>query len=102
MTAVSVQDKRRRVVIDGHPKVGNLAGFANYTANRVANADFEDRGKATAPRGPSCRTNVVLKAKGRIAAGREIRMDYDMGVVGWPFRGEQMLKRGVQDRQAGR
>ena len=59
MTAVSVQDKRRRVVIDGHPKFGNLAGFANYAANRVANADFEDRGKATAPRGPSCRTNVV-------------------------------------------
>ena len=45
MTAWSVQDKRRRVVIDGHPKFGNLAGFANYAANQVANADFEDRGK---------------------------------------------------------
>ena len=57
MTAWSVQDKRRRLVIDGHPRCGNLAGFANYAANRVANADFEDRGKRTA-RGRACSTNA--------------------------------------------
>jgi len=82
-------------VIDGHPKFGNLAGFANYAANQVANADFEDRGKRTA-RGWAGSTNVVLKAKGHISAGREIRVDYDMGVVGRPFR-EQMIKRGVSE-----
>eukprot|EP00966_Prymnesium_polylepis_P035812 831562-Prymnesium_polylepis.1 len=78
MAAVSVQDKRRRVMIDGHPKFGNLAGFANYAANRVANADFEDRGKATAPRGPSrsvvrikCRAEGQGSHRGR--ARREIR-----------------------------
>jgi len=97
MTAWSVQDKRCRLVIDGHPRCGNLAGFANYAANRVANADFEDRGKRTA-RGRACSTNVVLKAKGHISAGREIRVDYDMGVVGRPFR-EQMIKRGVAESE---
>ena len=100
MTAWSVQDKRRRVVIDGHPKFGNLAGFANYAANQVANADFEDRGKRTA-RGGAGSTNVVLKAKGHISAGQEIRVDYDMITtmdynVGRPFR-TQMIKRGVPE-----
>ena len=100
MTAWSVQDKRRRLVIDGHPKFGNLAGFANYAANQVANADFEDRGKRTA-RGGAGSTNVVLKAKGHISAGREIRVDYDMittldYTVGRPFR-TQMIKRGVPE-----
>ena len=49
-------------------------------------------------RGPPTLTNVVQKAKGRIAAGREIRVDYDIGVVGWPFR-EQMIKRGVTESE---
>ena len=100
MTAWSVQDKRCRLVIDGHPKFGNLAGYANYAANQVANADFEDRGKRTA-RGWAGSTNVVLKAKGHISAGREIRVDYDMittldYTVGRPFR-TQMIKRGVPE-----
>ena len=42
----------------------------------------------------TCRTDVVLKAWARITAGQEIRVDYDMGVAGKPFRA-QMLKRGV-------
>ena len=50
MTAWSVQDKRRRVVIDGHPKFVNLAGFTNYAANQVANADFEDKVEASVRR----------------------------------------------------
>ena len=94
MTAIDVQDRRRRVVIDGHPKFNNLAGFANYAAHRVANAVFEDRGKATRQRSAACRTDVVLKAWAHIAAGQEIRVDYDMGVAGRPFRA-QMLERGV-------
>ena len=94
MTAIDVQDWRRRVVIDGHPKFGGLSGFANYAAHRVANAVFEDQGKAARHRGETCRSNVVLKAWVHIAAGQEIRVDYDMGVSGKPFR-EQMLKRGV-------
>ena len=94
MTAIDVQDWRRRVVIDGHPKFGGLSGFANYAAHRVANAVFEDQGKAARHRGDTYRTNVVLKAWVHIAAGQEIRVDYDMGVSGKPFR-EQMLKRGV-------
>ena len=94
MTAVDVHDKRRMVVIDGRLDRGNLAGFANYASNRVANADFEDRGRATARSKGAPRTNVVLQAKVRVEAGREIRVDYDMGVVGRPFRA-QMIKRGV-------
>jgi hypothetical protein len=74
------------VVIDGRPKFNNLAGFANYAAHRVANAVFEDQGKVTRPRSATCRTDVVLKAWARIAAGQEIRVDYDMGVAGKPFR----------------
>eukprot|EP00966_Prymnesium_polylepis_P066343 1540135-Prymnesium_polylepis.1 len=50
MTAIDVQDRRRRVVIDGHPNFGNLVGFANYAAHRVANAVFEDQGKVARPR----------------------------------------------------
>eukprot|EP00966_Prymnesium_polylepis_P077603 1797837-Prymnesium_polylepis.1 len=92
MTAIDVQDRRRRVVFDGHPKFNNLAGFANYAAHRVANAVFEDQGKVIRPRSATCRTDVVLKAWARITAGQEIRVDNDMGVAGKPFRA-QMLKR---------
>ena len=85
-------------MIDGHPKHGNLAGYANYASDRVANADFEDRGRATVRSAGAPRTNVVLQAKVRIEAGSEIRVDYDMGVVGRPFRA-QMLRRGVAGRE---
>ena len=98
MTAVDVHDKRRHVVIDGHPRHGNLAGFANYASDRVANADFEDRGRATARGEGVPRTRVVLQAKVRVEEGREIRVDYDMGVVGRPFRA-QMLRRGVAESE---
>eukprot|EP00966_Prymnesium_polylepis_P089739 2077967-Prymnesium_polylepis.1 len=73
MTAIDVQDWRRRVGIDGHPKFGGLAGFASYAAHRVANAVFEDQRKAARQRGDACRTSVVLKAWVHIAAGQEIR-----------------------------
>ena len=42
----------------------------------------------------ACRTDVVLKAWAHIETGQEIRVDYDMGVTGRPFRA-QMLRRGV-------
>ena len=89
-----LRDRRRRVVIDGHPQFGNLAGYANYAANKVANAVFEDQGGVKRPRGAECRTDVVLKAKVQVTAGQEVRVDYDMGVVSRPFR-QQMIRRGV-------
>ena len=98
MTAVDVCDRRRRIVIDGHPQFGNLAGYANYAANKVANAVFEDQGWVKRPRGAECRTDVVLKAKVQVAAGQEIRVDYDMGVVSRPFR-QQMIRRGVAESE---
>ena len=94
MTAVDVRDNKRRVVIDGHPKHGNLAGYANYAAHKVANAVFEDQGKIVRSRDAGGSTDVVLQAWAHIAAGQEIRVDYDMGVTGRPFR-QQMIRRGV-------
>ena len=98
MTAVDVRDRRRRIVIDGHPQFGNLAGYANYAANKVANAVFEDQGGVKRPRGAECRTDVVLKAKVQVTAGQEVRVDYDMGVVSRPFR-QQMIRRGVAESE---
>ena len=92
MTAVDLRDRRKRIVIDGHPKFNNLAGYANYASDRVANTEFEDRGKT---RGSSSRrTDIVLQAKHHIPAGRELRVDYDMGAVNRPFR-QQMIEQGV-------
>ena len=95
MTAVDVRDRRKRVVFDGHPQFNNLAGFANYAAQRVANAVFEDQGRIARQRCASDRTDVVLKAWVRVPSGQEIRVDYDMGASGRPFR-RQMLARGVE------
>ena len=72
--------------------------FRKLRVEPVANANFEDRGRATARSDGALRTNVVLQAKVRVEAGREIRVDYDMGVVGRPFRA-QMIKRGVAESE---
>ena len=81
-------------MIDGHPKYNNLAGYANYASDRVANVEFEDRGKTKGASSTSKRTNIVLQAKHHIPAGRELRVDYDMGAVARPFR-QQMIAQGV-------
>ena len=94
MTAVDMRDRRKRVVIDGHPKYNNLAGYANYASDRVANVEFEDRGKTKGASSTSKRTNIVLQAKHHIPVVRELRVDYDMGAVARPFR-QQMIAQGV-------
>ena len=94
MTAVDLRDRRRRVVIDGHPKYNNLVGYANYASNPVANAVFEDRGRTKGASSSSRLTDIVLKSKHHIPTGRELRVDYDMGAVNRPFR-KQMLSQGV-------
>eukprot|EP00966_Prymnesium_polylepis_P100499 2327313-Prymnesium_polylepis.1 len=63
MTTVSVQDKRRRVVIDGHPKLGNFWRASRTTRRTEWRLRGSGQGHGSARRGPSCRTNVVLKAK---------------------------------------
>jgi hypothetical protein len=94
MTAVDLKDRRKRIVIDGHPKYNNLAGYANYASDRVANVEFEDRGRTKGASSATRRTDIVLKAKHHVPAGRELRVDYDMGVADRPFR-TQMIAQGV-------
>lgn len=94
-SARDARDRRRRVVIDGHPKHGNLAGFANYATHARANAEFVDAaGEGPAAAASSRRTNIQLRARAPIPAGTEIRVDYDRGVAGRPFY-EQMLAEGA-------
>ena len=82
MTARNPQDLRRRLVIDGDPdRFENLAGFANFATQEFANGIFVDettRGGV----GPC----VCLRVFVDIAKGTEIRVDYDMGSAGHPYR----------------
>jgi hypothetical protein len=88
-----VKDRRKFVVIDGNPDLyRNLAGFANYAEGDAANAHFVD--EATSATDPGMRTNIILYAAKHIPAGTEIRVDYDVGSSGHPFR-DQMCAKGI-------
>ncbi len=93
MDATHADRRRRRVVIDGHPRHGaaGLASFANYAPWCVSNALFVDHISA-APRGEG--TYVLLVARAPISKGQEIRVDYDTGSRTRPFRA-QLLAEGV-------
>ena len=87
------------LIIDGDPSHSpNIAGFANYAPQVNANANFEDWGIGSKLKGKEYLTEfdhcVVLLAAHRIPAGREVRVDYDMGSRSHPFR-RSMLKRGI-------
>ena len=91
-TARMVQDGRKRVVIDGNPKLyKNLAGFANYVEGNAANAHFVDKANEA---DDTLSTNIILQAATFIPSGTEIRVDYDMGSSTHPFR-DQMLEKGI-------
>lgn len=93
-TARRVGDGRKRTVIDGNPTLySNLAGYANYVEGDAANAHFVDLAKEV-PSESDARTYVVLKAAEDIPIGTEIRVDYDMGSRGHPFR-DQMVSKGI-------
>lgn len=94
-SARDVRDRRRRVVIDGDPRHGNLAGYANYVVHTCANAEFVDA--AAEAKGDASHTNVLLRAREFIPRGTEIRADYDRGVAGRPFY-NQMLADGISRR----
>tara|TARA_Y100000748_G_scaffold42561_1_gene31577 strand:- start:649 stop:1092 length:444 start_codon:yes stop_codon:yes gene_type:complete len=82
MTARNPQDLRRRLVIDGDPdRFENLAGYANFAAHEFANGIFMDE----TTRG-GVRPYVCLRARVDTAKGTEIRVDYDMGSAGHPYR----------------
>lgn len=84
-------DLRRRRVIDGDPRsFGNLAGYANHSEHKLANARFVDQTRRHG------RSQVVLLAKEFIPGGTEIRVDYDMGSHVYPFR-DMMIARGTYD-----
>lgn len=87
----------RRKVINGDPKTepNNLAGYANYCSDEVANARFEDRSNEADPTGE---TNVVLVANKRIWPGKEIRVDYDRGNEQRPFR-TKLKKMGIKSTE---
>jgi hypothetical protein len=92
-------EKNVVLTIDGDPEhSANIAGYANYSPQVNANANFEDWGigKKLSNKGylTEFQHCVVLQAAHRIPAGREVRVDYDMGVGGHPFR-DSMLKRGI-------
>ena len=95
-TARMVGDGRKRVVIDGNPELySNLAGYANYVEGDAANAHFVDKSKEVVPsESDGATTYVVLQAAEDIPTGTEIRVDYDMGSRGHPFR-DQMISKGV-------
>eukprot|EP00966_Prymnesium_polylepis_P244660 5658842-Prymnesium_polylepis.1 len=72
----------RSVVIDGHPKFNNLAGVCELRGAscgqrrlRASRTRAKLLGRAARPVVPTS----SLKAWARIAAGQEIRVDYDMG-----------------------
>ena len=91
MSVRDPQDLRRRIVIDGDPrKYLNISGYANYSDHQYANAYFIDN----TCKGGKC--TVVLMAGEFIPAGREIRVDYDMGSSVHPFR-DMMVKKGIYD-----
>ena len=95
MVATDVRDMSRQVLIDGHPKYGGLAGYANYAPHKTANAYFEDAARAyKKKRGKKYNTYILLMAKEDIPAGTEIRTDYDNGVTGAPFR-QKLIGEGV-------
>lgn len=92
MTARHPLDLRRRVVIDGDPrKYSNICGYANYSDHKYANSYFVDQ---TRRKGNAC--SVVLIAKEFIPARTEIRVDYDMGSSGHPFR-SMMISKGIYE-----
>jgi hypothetical protein len=89
MTVRDPRDLRRRIVIDGDPrKYSNICGYANYSENRYANSFFVD---STCKDG---KCNILLIASEYIPAGKEIRVDYDMGSSTHPFR-DMMIKKGI-------
>ena len=68
------------VTIDGTPRGrgGNVAGYANYAHEAVANAAPFDEAHRPPPR-HTRDTYVVIRTTERVLAGTEIRWDYDMG-----------------------
>ena len=71
-------------------KYGGIAGYANYAPHRVANAFFMDAAKEYREAGGQVHsTRILLMAGEAIEAGCEIRVDYDRGVAGVPFRAQR-------------
>jgi hypothetical protein len=90
MSARNPHDMRKRIVIDGDPKMSqNIAGYANYSKHSFANASFFDETKKG-----DVMPCVQLKAKETIKRGTEVRVDYDRGSPAHPFR-NQMISKGL-------
>jgi hypothetical protein len=99
MSARIPRNMKRRKYIDGDPNKypQNIVGLANFVADQFANAAFEDlapKKKLTDPQ--SERTEVWLVAKENIAAGTEIRVDYNRD--GNDSFYQMMKGRGVSDQ----
>ena len=80
LDARRVSDLTDVVTIDGTPRGrgGNVAGYANYAHEAVANAAPFDEAHKPPPR-HTWDTYVVIRTTERVLAGTEIRWDYDMG-----------------------
>lgn len=93
MQARDPSDLRRRVIIDGDPTFQpNPAGCANFATTRHANGEFVDETR----RGDEY-PRICLRATKFIESGSEIRVDYDRGSRGNPYR-TMMLHNGVSPR----
>ena len=89
LDARRVSDLQDVVTIDGtpHRHGGNIAGYANYAHETVANATPSDEAHRPPPRHEGD-TYVVIRTTERVQAGTEIRWDYDMGNPGRPYRAQ--------------
>ena len=97
LDARRVRDLQDIVTIDGTPRGrgGNIAGYANYAHETVANAAPFDEAHRPPPRHTG-ETYVVIRTTERVLAGTEIRWDYDMGEQTRTYRA-QLQAEGVTD-----
>ena len=97
LTAQSISEEGKWIVIDGDPRFGFLAGYSNYAQGAAANArvlDEADRARLAGRGRGKADTSVWVYAKRFIRAGTEIRWDYDGGDIERPFF-SRLLAEGV-------
>lgn len=92
LTATVPSDRRRRVVIDGHPRHGGIGGYANYASGKRANACYSDDADE-APAGEE--SYVWIMALEDIPSHTELRIDYDRGRRKKEFREQIARMHGV-------
>ena len=87
------------VVIDGDPKYGGIASYANYAPWSTSNSFFIDDLLSKRAVEPSYKgTYVILIAKHNIPSGQEIRCDYDTASMG-DYRDKLIIEQKVRPEE---